>query len=82
MGKDGPPSHPVRIGTSGWHYDHWRGPFYPPDLPPAHVLAFHTQRFDSDEAACAVRNALTLARPVGALPVTAPGTASTGSGTR
>ena len=24
----------LRIGTSGWHYDSWRGPFYPPDLNP------------------------------------------------
>jgi hypothetical protein len=21
------------IGTSGWHYDHWRGSFYPSGLP-------------------------------------------------
>lgn len=20
----------VRIGTSGWHYAHWRGSYYPP----------------------------------------------------
>lgn len=49
MGKDRRPSHPVRIGTSGWHYDHWRGPFYPPDLPPSQMLAFYAQRFDSVE---------------------------------
>jgi hypothetical protein len=24
---------PVRIGTSGWNYDHWQGRFYPDDLP-------------------------------------------------
>lgn len=23
----------VLIGTSGYVYPHWRGPFYPPDLP-------------------------------------------------
>lgn len=23
----------VRVGTSGWSYDHWKGPFYPEDLP-------------------------------------------------
>ena len=23
----------VYIGTSGWNYDHWKGPFYPADLP-------------------------------------------------
>lgn len=21
------------VGTSGWHYEHWRGPFYPPEVP-------------------------------------------------
>ena len=25
----------VRIGTSGWVYPHWRGVFYPADLPTA-----------------------------------------------
>jgi hypothetical protein len=23
----------VRIGTSGWHYQSWRGPFFPKTLP-------------------------------------------------
>ena len=23
----------IWIGTSGWVYPHWVGPFYPPDLP-------------------------------------------------
>jgi uncharacterized protein YecE (DUF72 family) len=23
----------VHVGTSGWQYDDWRGPFYPDDLP-------------------------------------------------
>jgi uncharacterized protein YecE (DUF72 family) len=22
----------IHIGTSGWHYEHWRGPSYPEDL--------------------------------------------------
>jgi uncharacterized protein YecE (DUF72 family) len=35
---------PVYIGTSGWHYDHWRGPFYPKDMTPDQFLA-HYQRF-------------------------------------
>jgi uncharacterized protein YecE (DUF72 family) len=25
---------PVLIGTSGWHYGHWRGPFFPDGLAP------------------------------------------------
>ena len=31
----------VHIGTSGWHYKHWRGPFYPQDLPPPKMLAWY-----------------------------------------
>ena len=23
----------IRVGTSGWQYDDWRGTFYPEDLP-------------------------------------------------
>lgn len=33
----------IYIGTSGWHYDHWRGPFYPADLPPRRFLAYYQQ---------------------------------------
>lgn len=39
----------IHIGTSGWHYQHWRGPFYPEKLPPAQMLAFYTQHFDTVE---------------------------------
>jgi uncharacterized protein YecE (DUF72 family) len=39
----------IRIGTSGWHYLHWRGPFYPPDLPTSKMLAFYTRQFDTVE---------------------------------
>jgi uncharacterized protein YecE (DUF72 family) len=38
-----------RIGTSGWHYPHWRGPFYPTDLPAAQMLAFYVRHFTSVE---------------------------------
>jgi uncharacterized protein YecE (DUF72 family) len=37
------------IGTSGWHYKHWRGPFYPPDLRTDKMLSFYFQRFDCVE---------------------------------
>ena len=23
----------IRLGTSGFHYKHWKGPFYPPKIP-------------------------------------------------
>jgi uncharacterized protein YecE (DUF72 family) len=45
-----PPSAPhVRIGTSGWHYRHWRGAFYPPDLRTSSYLPFYARRFDCVE---------------------------------
>jgi uncharacterized protein YecE (DUF72 family) len=39
----------VRIGTSGWHYKHWRGPFYPSDLPARDMLSWYRSRFDTVE---------------------------------
>lgn len=39
----------IRIGTSGWHYIHWRGSFYPEDLPAEQLLAFYAQHFDTVE---------------------------------
>ncbi len=39
----------AHIGTSGWHYKHWRGPFYPADLPASKMLDFYMQRFDTVE---------------------------------
>ena len=45
-----PPSHGrVRIGTSGWVYPHWRGRFYPKDLPSAKWLVYYAERFDTVE---------------------------------
>lgn len=39
----------IRVGTSGWHYPHWRGPFYPANLPAAQMLAFYARHFSSVE---------------------------------
>jgi len=40
------PSDPtLSIGTSGWHYDHWRGPFYPEGLSKRQWLGFYSARF-------------------------------------
>jgi uncharacterized protein YecE (DUF72 family) len=39
----------VRIGTSGWVYAHWRGRFYPKDLPASDWLPFYAERFDTVE---------------------------------
>lgn len=39
----------VWVGTSGWHYRHWAGTFYPAGLPPDGYLAWYAQRFSSVE---------------------------------
>jgi uncharacterized protein YecE (DUF72 family) len=39
----------VRIGTSGWHYDSWRGPFFPERLPIKAQLQYYASQFDSVE---------------------------------
>ena len=39
----------VRIGTSGYHYKHWRGPFYPKKISSNEMLAFYSQNFDTVE---------------------------------
>ena len=39
----------VRIGTSGWSYDHWRGVLYPPGLPAARRLDVYAAEFDTVE---------------------------------
>lgn len=37
------------IGTSGWSYDHWDGPFYPKDLPAGDRLAHYAGQFTTVE---------------------------------
>ncbi len=37
------------IGTSGWHYDHWRDIFYPAKLAKARWLEFYARHFDTVE---------------------------------
>ena len=39
----------IRIGCSGWNYKHWRGPFYPADLPQRRWFAFYAEHFDTVE---------------------------------
>ena len=41
--------HGVRIGTSGWSYDHWDGVLYPPGTPPRDRLARYVESFDTVE---------------------------------
>lgn len=39
----------VRIGTSGWHYGSWRGPFFPDYLGPKHQLQYYASQLDTAE---------------------------------
>lgn len=38
-----------QIGTSGWHYEHWRDRFYPAKLAKAEWLAFYAGHFSTVE---------------------------------
>ena len=66
----------IRIGTSGFHYKHWKGPFYPEKTPATKLLDFYVRHFEtvelnnsfyrlppasaSDQAGHAAANTLTL----------------------
>lgn len=39
----------IRIGTSGWHYNHWQGLFYPAQLPKSKWLEYYAENFDTVE---------------------------------
>ena len=39
----------VLIGTSGWHYESWRGPFYPNGLPIKSQLQYYASQFETAE---------------------------------
>jgi uncharacterized protein YecE (DUF72 family) len=42
--------HPIFfVGTSGWTYDHWRGRFYPHDLPKKGWFDFYAREFQAVE---------------------------------
>jgi uncharacterized protein YecE (DUF72 family) len=39
----------IRIGTSGWVYKDWKGPFYPADLPAKRWFEHYASRFSTTE---------------------------------
>ena len=39
----------IRIGTSGWHYNHWRQRFYPAELPKHKWFEYYAKHFDTVE---------------------------------
>ena len=39
----------IRIGTSGWHYRHWVGTFYPEEWPKSKWLEYYSRHFGTVE---------------------------------
>ena len=39
----------IHIGTSGWHYSHWKGPFYPKKISEKQFLPFYLEHFSTVE---------------------------------
>jgi uncharacterized protein YecE (DUF72 family) len=39
----------LKIGTSGWHYEHWRGPFYPEHMDAGQMLSHYCRSFTTVE---------------------------------
>ena len=39
----------IRIGPSGFSYDDWHGPFYPPSVRPQYRLEYYAQHFNPME---------------------------------
>ena len=39
----------LRVGTSGWQYDHWREVFYPPELDTDEWFGYFCKQFDTVE---------------------------------
>jgi uncharacterized protein YecE (DUF72 family) len=39
----------IHIGTSGWHYKHWKDVFYPQSLPSGNYLKYYSQYFKTVE---------------------------------
>jgi uncharacterized protein YecE (DUF72 family) len=40
---------PILVGTSGWHYASWKGPFFPPGLKLKDRLRFYATQFPTAE---------------------------------
>lgn len=39
----------IRVGTSGWHYKHWCGTWYPQGTKASEQFAYYRERFDTVE---------------------------------
>lgn len=49
MRRRAPARAAVRIGCSGWNYRHWRGAFYPEDLPLKRWFSYYADHFGAVE---------------------------------
>jgi len=75
----------ISIGTSGWHYPHWVGPFYPEGTRPAAFRRLDAECFSTVEINNTFHQLPTAARcaagpgaaPAGATPASASSAAST-----
>jgi uncharacterized protein YecE (DUF72 family) len=38
-----------KIGTAGWHYSHWSGPFYPENIKADEYLKYYAEHFNTVE---------------------------------
>ena len=38
----------IYVGTSGWHYPHWRSAFYPAKLPPREWLSYYATQLQCE----------------------------------
>jgi uncharacterized protein YecE (DUF72 family) len=43
------PGPSIHVGTSGWTYDNWTGPFYPEDVEGPERLSYYVKHFDTVE---------------------------------
>ena len=39
----------LRIGTSGYQYDHWKGLLYPEDVPATEAVEMHSSRASASD---------------------------------
>src|SRR6266508_3330500 len=47
--EEPPPAAEIRLGTQGWSYTDWVGPFYPPGAKAGQFLRYYSQSFDTVE---------------------------------
>jgi len=39
----------IIVGTSGWHYKHWKNVFYPGEIPDSKFLKYYSSKFGTVE---------------------------------